>query len=61
MKVAIVGGGPSGLYLAILLKRRRPGWNVGIVEQNQPGFASLRRTNFAKASGLLTSIKPRRV
>ncbi|MES2910128.1 MAG: FAD-dependent monooxygenase [Pseudomonadota bacterium] len=37
MKVAIVGGGPSGLYLAILLKRRRPGWHVGIVEQNHPG------------------------
>lgn len=34
MKIAIIGGGPSGLYLAILLKRRQPGWQVDVVEQN---------------------------
>jgi len=34
MKVAILGGGPSGLYLAILLKRRQPEWSVDVVEQN---------------------------
>jgi 2-polyprenyl-6-methoxyphenol hydroxylase-like FAD-dependent oxidoreductase len=34
MKLAIVGGGPSGLYLAILVKRRQPGWQVHVVEQN---------------------------
>jgi len=34
MKVAIVGGGPSGLYLAILLKRRQPDWSVSVIEQN---------------------------
>ncbi len=34
MKVAIVGGGPSGLYLAILLKRRQPDWPVSVIEQN---------------------------
>jgi 2-polyprenyl-6-methoxyphenol hydroxylase-like FAD-dependent oxidoreductase len=34
MKVAIVGGGPSGLYLAILLKRRQPSWPVHVIEQN---------------------------
>jgi len=34
MKIAIVGGGPSGLYLAILLKRRRPNWPVTVIEQN---------------------------
>lgn len=37
MKVAIIGGGPSGLFLAILLRRRRPDWQVDVVEQNQPG------------------------
>ena len=35
MKIAIVGGGPSGLYLEILLKRQRPGWQVQVVEQNK--------------------------
>ncbi|HSV44568.1 MAG TPA: FAD-dependent monooxygenase [Ramlibacter sp.] len=34
MKIAIVGGGPAGLYLAILVKRRRPDAQVSIVEQN---------------------------
>ncbi|HSV68686.1 MAG TPA: FAD-dependent monooxygenase [Methylibium sp.] len=36
MKVAIIGGGPSGLYLALLLKRRAPDWSVHVVEQNSP-------------------------
>lgn len=34
MKIAIVGGGPAGLYLAILLKRRQPQWQVMVLEQN---------------------------
>src|SRR5262249_9555966 len=36
MKIAIIGGGPSGLYLGLLLKRSEPGWQVDVVEQNQP-------------------------
>jgi 2-polyprenyl-6-methoxyphenol hydroxylase-like FAD-dependent oxidoreductase len=35
VKIAIVGGGPSGLYLGILLKRQRPRWEVDVFEQNQ--------------------------
>lgn len=33
MKIAIVGGGPAGLYLSILV-RRRPDWQVSVIEQN---------------------------
>jgi 2-polyprenyl-6-methoxyphenol hydroxylase-like FAD-dependent oxidoreductase len=34
MRVAILGAGPAGLYLAYLLKRRRPQMQVRVVEQN---------------------------
>lgn len=36
MKVDIVGGGPSGLFLAILLARQAPGVSVEVFEQNAP-------------------------
>lgn len=34
MRIAILGAGPAGLYLAYLLKRRRPQAAVTVVEQN---------------------------
>jgi 2-polyprenyl-6-methoxyphenol hydroxylase-like FAD-dependent oxidoreductase len=34
MRIAILGAGPAGLYLAYLLKRRRPGVEITLVEQN---------------------------
>lgn len=34
MKVLIAGAGPAGLYLAYLVKRQLPGWEVRVVEQN---------------------------
>jgi 2-polyprenyl-6-methoxyphenol hydroxylase-like FAD-dependent oxidoreductase len=34
MRIAIVGAGPAGLYLAYLIKRRQPGADVSVFEQN---------------------------
>jgi 2-polyprenyl-6-methoxyphenol hydroxylase-like FAD-dependent oxidoreductase len=34
MQFAILGAGPAGLYLAYLIKRRQPGSDVIVVEQN---------------------------
>ena len=35
MRIAILGAGPAGLYLAYLIKRRCPDWDVTVVEQNR--------------------------
>ena len=36
MNVAIVGAGPAGLYLAILLKKLDRGVDVSVLERNAP-------------------------
>jgi anthraniloyl-CoA monooxygenase len=35
MRIAVIGGGPAGLYFAILMKRDRPSADVTVVERNQ--------------------------
>jgi 2-polyprenyl-6-methoxyphenol hydroxylase-like FAD-dependent oxidoreductase len=34
MKMLIAGAGPAGLYLAYLVKRQLPAWEIRVVEQN---------------------------
>ena len=34
MRIVILGAGPAGLYLAYLIKRREPGADVAVIEQN---------------------------
>jgi len=36
LKISILGGGPSGLYLALLVKRRNSNIQVTVYEQNKP-------------------------
>jgi anthraniloyl-CoA monooxygenase len=36
MRIACVGGGPAGLYSALLLKDRFPAWDVRVIERNRP-------------------------
>ncbi len=35
MKVTIIGGGPGGLYTALLAKKSRPDWQIEVFERNR--------------------------
>lgn len=36
MKISVIGGGPGGLYFAILAKKHWPAWQVDVYERNRP-------------------------
>ncbi len=36
MKVAVIGGGPAGLYFSLLLKQARPNAEITVLERNRP-------------------------
>jgi anthraniloyl-CoA monooxygenase len=36
LKISVVGGGPAGLYLSILLKKVRPDFDITVYERNAP-------------------------
>jgi len=37
MKIGIIGGGPAGLYFALLMKKQNPAHQITVVEQNPAG------------------------
>jgi anthraniloyl-CoA monooxygenase len=37
VRIDVVGGGPGGLYFAILTKKARPDWDIRVHEQNREG------------------------
>ena len=39
MRIACVGGGPAGLYFALLLKLREPQHDITVFERSAPGVA----------------------
>lgn len=37
MKIAVVGGGPAGMYFSLLMKKHEPGHDITVYEQNPAG------------------------
>jgi anthraniloyl-CoA monooxygenase len=39
VRIAVVGGGPGGLYFSILVRKVRPDWEITVFERRAPGDA----------------------
>jgi anthraniloyl-CoA monooxygenase len=35
MRIKVIGGGPGGLYFALLTKKAKPQWDIEVIEQNR--------------------------
>jgi anthraniloyl-CoA monooxygenase len=35
MRIKVIGGGPGGLYFALLTKKAKPRWDIEVIEQNR--------------------------
>ncbi|HMA52607.1 MAG TPA: NAD(P)-binding protein, partial [Magnetospirillaceae bacterium] len=36
MRIVCIGGGPAGLYFALLMKKLHPGHSIRVIERNRP-------------------------
>jgi len=37
MRICCIGGGPAGLYFALLMKQQNPSHQITVLERNKPG------------------------
>lgn len=60
MRIGVAGGGPAGLYFALLMRIRYPGHTVAVVEQNPPDATYGWGVVFSeRALGFLHASEPR--